>query len=150
MTKEHLTNNKLLVLPKSEATTFQCNDPWACISIGAEPGDWPKINKVQQVDILQIAFFDTEFKRDDVIYFNEQHAKDILDFVEKVWDKIDLLMVHCLAGMSRSPGVAAAIAKIKYGNDDFYFKRYLPNTLVYRTILNLAHERGLLNGNGDK
>ena len=137
-------NEKLLVLSRSEAGNFVCEKPWACISIGAEPGDWPKINKVQQVDILQIAFYDTEFKREDVIYFTPIQANEILDFVDKVWDKIDLLMVHCQAGLSRSPGVAAAIARIKYGNDDFYFKNYMPNTLVYRTILNVAHERELI------
>ena len=135
---------KLLVLPKSKAAKFQCDQPWACISIGSEPGDWPKINKVQQVDIIQLAFEDTEFKRDTGIVFNEQHAKDILDFVDKNWDKIEILMVHCLAGQSRSPAVAAAIAKIKYDDDDVFFNKYTPNMLVYRTILNVAHKRKLI------
>jgi len=137
-------NGKLLVLSKSEATRFQCDKPWACISIGVEKGDWPKINKVQQVDLLQLFFYDTEFKREDVKCIGQEDADLILDFMQKNWDNVEYIMVHCLAGMSRSPGVAAAISRIKYGNDDFYFKNYLPNTMVYRTILNLAHERGMI------
>ena len=138
---------KLLVLSKSESIKFICDKPWACISIGVEKGDWPKINKVQQIDILKLAFYDTEFKRDDVPYFTPEHAQEILDFLDKVWDKVDYIMVHCLAGMSRSPAVAAAIARIKYGQDQFYFDNYMPNQLVYRTILNVAkapgYERGI-------
>ena len=137
-------NGKLLVLSKSEATKFQCDKPWAAIQIGVEKGDWPKLNKVQQIDLLQVYFWDTEFKREDVKCVTTEDAAEILDFVDKVWDKVEYLMVHCLAGMSRSPGVAAAVARLKYGNDDFYFKNYMPNTMVYRTILNLAHERGMI------
>ena len=138
---------KLLVLSRSMASAFTCPEPWACISIGCEPGDWPKINKVQQVDLLQLAFADIEFNYpgEDRIVFSEDQATQILDFVEKNWDRVNLLMVHCQAGISRSAGTAAAIAKIKYDNDMAYYKPpFIPNKLVYRKILNVAHERGLI------
>jgi hypothetical protein len=57
--------------------------------------------------------------------------------VNKVWDKIDLLMVHCLAGISRSAAVAAAIAKVKYNDDSLYFTRYKPNISVYSILSEL-------------
>jgi predicted protein tyrosine phosphatase len=134
------TNGKLLVLPKSKAAEFTHSTPWACISIGSEPGDWPKINKCQQVDILQIAFADIDLpRRTGHILFTEAHAQQIWDFVEKVWDQVDLLMVHCLAGQSRSPAVAAAIAKIKYNDDMMYFRLYTPNSLVYNTLLKVKY-----------
>ena len=128
-------NKKLLVLPRSAAQDFTYDKPWACISIGTEPGDWPKINMCQRIDILQIAFADLSKPEKDMILFNEKHAKQIWDFVDKVWDKIDVLMVHCMAGVCRSPAVAAAIAKVKYGDDFMYFDLYLPNSLVYTTML---------------
>jgi predicted protein tyrosine phosphatase len=134
---------KLLVLPKSFAANFVCDKPWACISIGSEPGDWPKINKCQQVDILQIAFADINKPIEDcpeLILFSPQHAQQIWDFVDKVWDQVDLLMVHCLAGVCRSPAVAAAISQIKYNDDSLYFDIYHPNTLVYNTMLKVKHE----------
>jgi predicted protein tyrosine phosphatase len=143
---------KLLVLSKSKAREFSYDKPWACISIADGPGDWPHINKVQQVDLLQLDFADFDdvptaenpfplcFLRPGEIRFTTEHAQQIWEFVNKVWDKIDLLMVHCLAGISRSAAVAAAIAKVKYNDDSLYFTRYRPNLSVY-SILN-----GLLPG----
>jgi predicted protein tyrosine phosphatase len=132
-------NGKLLVLSKSAAVDFTSNKPWACISIGSEDGDWPKINRCQLVDVLQVSFLDLdrlpELYDGDGVLINDNHAKLIWDFVDVVWDKIDLLVIHCLAGVCRSPAVAAAIAKIKYGDDSLYFKSYLPNALVYRTMI---------------
>jgi predicted protein tyrosine phosphatase len=140
-------NGKLLVLGRSAATDFVSNKPWACISIGTELGDWPKLNKCQLVDLLQISFFDLDrmpdecTDKDKIILCNADHAKQIWNFVELVWDRVDLLLVHCLAGACRSPAVAAAIAKIKYGDDSLYFKLYAPNMLVYRTMLKEYYER---------
>jgi hypothetical protein len=134
-------NGKLLVLGKAAAKDFVSDKPWACISIGTEPGDWPKINKCQLVDLLQISFFDLDRipdecdDKDKIILFNKDHARQIWEFVESVWDHVDLLLIHCLAGVSRSPAVAAAIAKAKYSNDNLYFASYTPNYLVYRTMM---------------
>ena len=68
------------------------------------------------------------------ILFSYVNAKEIIDF----WNEInsDLLIVHCEAGVSRSPAIAAALTKINEEDDNFYFKNYRPNSLVYRTILN--------------
>jgi predicted protein tyrosine phosphatase len=131
-------NGKILVLPKSAAQQFTYDKPWACISIGSEIGDWPKINKCQQINLLQIAFEDIDEETENYILFNEDHAKKIWEFTEKNWEKIDLLMIHCLGGVCRSPAVAAAIALKKYGNDDLYFKLYHPNALVYKILLESA------------
>jgi len=141
-------NKKLLVLGKSAASEFTYSKPWACISIGTEVGDWPKINKCQLVDLLQVAFYDLDkmpseqflnsHDKSKIVLFSENHAQQIWKFVESVWDKVDSLMVHCLAGACRSPAVAAAIAKIKYGDDQFYFDNYMPNMLVFRTMLACA------------
>lgn len=70
-----------------------------------------------------------------MIYFNEAHAKKLIRFVKKHLDKIDLIIVQCDAGISRSPGVAAALSKCLNGDDSYFFKHYLPNSLVYSTIL---------------
>lgn len=139
----HPIFGKLLVLPKSAARDFTYDKPWAAISIGSELKDWPKLNKCQQVDLLQIAFADINepTKRGDqeLILFTDDHARQIWDFVEKVWDKVELLLVHCLAGVSRSPAVAAAIAKVKYGDDSLYFSRYTPNSKVFNTMLRVYY-----------
>ena len=46
------------------------------------------------------------------------------------------VIVHCDAGISRSAGVAAAIAKFRSGDDTVIFKSYRPNMWAYRKTLN--------------
>ena len=73
----------------------------------------------------------------DIILFNVKMAKHILDFVNMWKYSVDLIIVHCEAGISRSAGVASALSLILNGTDDYYFKHYLPNILCYRKILNV-------------
>ena len=69
--------------------------------------------------------------------FTDEMAQQVVQFMQPLKDQIDLLVAHCDAGWSRSPGVAAAIARTFYGLDDsHFFKRYTPNRRVYRNILN--------------
>lgn len=70
-----------------------------------------------------------------MIYFSEQHAKKLIRFVKKHLDKIELIVVQCDAGISRSTGIAAALSKCVNDDDECFFKQYLPNSLVYSTIL---------------
>jgi predicted protein tyrosine phosphatase len=73
-----------------------------------------------------------------------EHAKQILDFFNTWKDKVDLVVVNCLAGISRSSGTAAALTVVSGGSDEWIFKskKYHPNMLVYRTILNEAFGYG--------
>jgi hypothetical protein len=70
--------------------------------------------------------------------FKPRHAQQILDFFTKGQrEGIDLCICQCDAGISRSAGVAAALSYILTQDDAWVFKdpRYMPNRLVYRTIL---------------
>jgi len=69
--------------------------------------------------------------------FSRDDASKILAFVAKyVRQDIHTFYIHCEAGISRSAGVAAALGMIIEKNgDEYFFKNYLPNRLVYRTIL---------------
>src|SRR5574343_1552298 len=72
------------------------------------------------------------------IFFDESMAVQILKFVEEVNEKIDLLVVACEAGISRSAGCAAALEKIYLGTDDIFMStKYYPNHLIYRTLMYL-------------
>jgi predicted protein tyrosine phosphatase len=68
--------------------------------------------------------------------FEREHAIGILLFVETWKDKVDLIVVNCVAGVSRSKGVAAALGKILNGDDSDAFKHGIPNMRVYRMLLN--------------
>lgn len=81
--------------------------------------------------------------KDQRICFSEKNAADILDFVEKNKKAIDLLIIACEAGISRSSGAAAALGKIYLGNDAFIFdsEQYRPNMYIYQMILKIWQKR---------
>lgn len=76
----------------------------------------------------------------NAIIFNEQHAETILNFYNEWKYEVDLLIVHCVAGRSRSPAVAAALRRLEYKLDFDIFSRYTPNMHVYRTLLEKIDE----------
>ena len=76
------------------------------------------------------------FKAGDFIFFDQEMAKEIVGFVRKFWSRgIELIVCQCDAGISRSAGIAAVLAKCINGNDKYFFKHFIPNTLVYSLIL---------------
>lgn len=127
--------------------------PWAVISI-CEKADFPEIhiNDALQGRLnLQFHDIDTykngEPDHETRILFDENHAKQVLDFYEDMVSKdASVMYVHCLMGRCRSAGVAAALDKALNGDDSKYFGRgpYQPNMRVYRGVLDECHNRGLI------
>ena len=66
--------------------------------------------------------------------FNPGIATEIWSFLEGL-PPIQALVIHCEAGVSRSPAVGAAIAKVLGQDHEDYFQKYHPNPLVYRVML---------------
>lgn len=131
---------KIHVLPKSLAKEFKCDEPWVAISIATIVDDWPELPTTKRVDLLQIYFPDLDTPDDlfdKSMLFNEMHARQILDFVKMHKDKT--FLIHCEAGRSRSPAVAAAISKLVMNDDMIWFKNYTPNRWVYRVIMTYAN-----------
>ena len=75
---------------------------------------------------------------------NKNQAKIIWDFVQKNWDRVEILLVHCYAGAARSPAVGAAISKVLQGDDMEFFRRHSPRMRIYRMLLKEAFHRGLI------
>ena len=106
-------------------------------------GDFPTLSETNRVDLLRLNFWDIAnpsqkmVEVEDPKLFNKDQADQIISFVNRNWDKINVLMVHCEAGLSRSPAIAAAITYFKIGKDEtqWYFHKYMPNGFVYKTIL---------------
>lgn len=97
-----------------------------------------KLNGIK--DVLFLNFNDTDSK--DLVSgcINDEDAENIKQFILKYAedDSIDLIIVNCEAGVSRSAGVAAAIMKYLWNDDTSIFdnSKYHPNMLCYRTIVN--------------
>lgn len=98
--------------------------------------------------ILELRFSDADRPGKDVYgldaeekdLMSDEDAGNVVRFVQANRDK--QIIVHCDAGISRSAGVAAAIAKYLTGNDDFFFNsgRYIPNMWCYTKTLTAFFE----------
>jgi len=74
------------------------------------------------------------------VFFSEEDARKIVDFVANNIKNTDLIVCQCDAGISRSSAMAAALSKYITGSDEYFYKHYLPNSLVYRLLLNELHK----------
>jgi predicted protein tyrosine phosphatase len=110
------------------------------ISCPNDPVELP--NSANRISVLFLKFHDFNKPIEGYKIFDEEDAKRIIDFVNmNQGSKEDWkLVVHCDAGISRSAGVAAALSKIFNDDDKYFFKHYLPNSLVYNTILKVYDE----------
>lgn len=108
----------------------------------------PKIyadDKNRVLAVLPLSFDDVE-REDDERYCREhnntfamskQDGCNIADFVNLWYDKTDRIIVHCDGGVSRSAGVAAAIMRVKEGDDFPVFdnRNKHPNMTCYLRTL---------------
>lgn len=133
---------KITVFPRFEIEAIydKITEPCIIISIYC-PADTPaRVEKTEFIkDILFLAFDDVE--EEETLGYKPMSKEDgilVRDFVEKFKNKVNEIIVHCDAGVSRSAGVAAAIGKYLNGDDMFIFgrPRYSPNLTCYRNTLN--------------
>lgn len=94
--------------------------------------------------VLRLCFDDAV---DETFYSNlitMEQAMAIRDFVLRYQEEIDVLIVHCTGGVSRSPAVAAGIVAGLGGDDACFWscERYRPNPRVYEWV-RAAFETGI-------
>lgn len=112
---------------------------------------WAPLNHLDTKTIWINDIDDPKFAKEHKYkIMNENQANQIIDFVEEYKDIVDFFLVHCSAGVCRSPGCAAALSTIYNGNarEIFQYPLYIPNMHVYRTILKVAEKRGMFEGYG--
>lgn len=84
---------------------------------------------------LAFSDIDRKIKHPKAILFTPVMAQHILTFFNRFKDKVELIVVNCEAGISRSPAIAGALAYILEEDSEEFFKLYIPNKFVYKTIL---------------
>lgn len=129
--------------PESDipAVVGQC----AIISISDSPDNYPKIpTNIDSHGVLQLCFDDIEVdlnlpEKQHIIY-TPKLAKKVAAFVLTQWSKVKTIIFQCEMGVSRSAGIAAAVAR-HFGLGDLqFFRDYLPNRLVYRLTIEKLRE----------
>ncbi len=117
--------------------------PYVVISITTSPTDLACLPPSSScLGVLRLAFFDSDLPLDvegpDGL-FSRSDARQIWDFVLNHRERVRCIVLHCNAGLSRSPGVAAALSNVLTGDDAELFRRFHPNRRVYRTLLDVFH-----------
>lgn len=141
---------KFKILSREGIKQYETNKKHIVISIAdpeAEPVEILSDNPPLGILYLKFPDFDRPYMKGyqyNHLLFDKYNAKDILKFVNQHKDSIELIVCQCEAGISRSAGVAGALSKILNGEDFYIFNHYLPNRLVYNTILKEAKKYGLL------
>jgi hypothetical protein len=102
----------VLILSQIQAETYEPAGREVCISV-TDPGKLPARLSVKFAAVLRLAFTDitepTGFDGD--VLFDHHHATQIIAFVAK-WRDADRIVVHCRAGLSRSPGIAIGLCEL--------------------------------------
>lgn len=79
-------------------------------------------------------YVDDIFKEvEGLVLFGEDHAKQIIDFVDSHKD-VDTLIVHCYAGQSRSVAAGAYLMEYFGVDNSEIFKTHSPNMHIYETL----------------
>jgi predicted protein tyrosine phosphatase len=103
---------EFVVLSREEAELYEPRGKEICISI-SDPDASPARVSSRFAAVLRLNFNDvTERGEPSDILFAEDHAREISKFLD-AWPKAERVMVHCNAGVSRSPGVALGLCDIR-------------------------------------
>lgn len=133
-----------LVLERTLTDWFSAPvEPFVVISIASPGQAHPRLQHLHLLEVLPLVFHDVD---QPVSYlpantlFQPQQAEQILDLLERHRQQVKLFICQCEAGISRSAAVAAALSLLVNGSDEHIWndRRYLPNRLVYRLILDAA------------
>lgn len=120
---------------------YNTNEKHIVISIANPRAPKAKLPALDsRIDALFLQFADSDNVSYDVLegnLFNKSLAEVTWKFIDKYKDQVDLIIVNCEAGINRSSGMAAAISKIINGNDEDFFKYFIPNRLVYRKMMEI-------------
>lgn len=135
---------KFLVLSRREIEKFRTDMVHVVISVSDPNQEKVKLPESGfRLDTLHLSFHDldkmpeTKIEKDILghMLITTGDAKNIVEFFCKYKDKVSLVICQCEAGICRSAGIASALAEIAGQDSQPFFKRYIPNMLVYRTIL---------------
>jgi predicted protein tyrosine phosphatase len=101
-----------VVLSREDAERYEPREREICISI-ADPDAEPAHLSNGFAAVLRLHFTDiTEQGEPSDVLFSEDHARAIRQFIDALPDATRIV-VHCHAGVSRSPGVALGLCDIQ-------------------------------------
>jgi len=152
--KEDSMIQKIIVVPRMVIKDMILDDSikiwdnWSLISITTTKDetivDKDKLKKKGCKDYLECVFSDVTLeeynrlsKHEDITLFSKECALRIIEFIDRNKDRVDTLVAHCDAGISRS-GAVGLFANRFLGLDEKNFRKdnnVLPNVFVLNTLM---------------
>ncbi len=112
MATERRQSPEFVVLSREDAELYEPRGKEICISI-SDPDSPPARVSSRFAAVLRLHFDDVaERGEESDILFAEDHAREIRSFLDS-WPDAERVMVHCHAGVSRSPGVALGLCDLR-------------------------------------
>ena len=144
-----MTQVRIFSRTEAESVEYECPHAWVSIYT---PRDVPAALRTNDrtVGVCVQRFHDLDDRAveagavEDWVepdLFSDEQAGELAAFLRKVWGVADKLLIHCDAGISRSPAVGAAALKHFTGDDSWIFRDYYPNMRVFRKLLNALHDQ---------
>ncbi len=139
MRRDKMTQIVVMSRDRLEHFAYESFCSYAIISVTDPNSRAANINVDNVVDhcVLGLQFYDIDNDYGKYLAMTEEQAGLIAELVKIWYGNYDVIIVQCEAGISRSAGIAAAIAKWATGDDSEYFDRgrYIPNRRCYRLVL---------------
>lgn len=136
--------DKPLVFNRQSVTRYSPAKKAVLISITNTDSNFAYIVPNKYEKILRLNFDDIKQAEPGYFEISDEQASKIASLAKWANEQEEeiQIVVNCDAGISRSSGTAAAIAKFFLNDDMYYFKSvlYNPNMLVYRKVLQKLHE----------
>ena len=129
-----MSPTQLLILSRRNAEAYEPEGVEICISISDPDLGEAKLSE-KFAAVLRLAFFDLLAPiTGQSIVFGAEHADAVVRFVA-AWPQADRIVVHCGAGLNRSPGIVLGLCDRAGLPTEELERRYpLWNTLV-RSVL---------------
>jgi hypothetical protein len=104
---------RIVILSVTRATDYQPHGSEVCISI-TDPSAGPVRLSPKFSAVLRVSFSDIASPSELPwhVRFSPEHARAILHFVDQ-WPGVERLVIHCTAGLSRSPAVGMGICELQ-------------------------------------
>lgn len=135
----------------AEVISEVITEPHLWISVSSTTGTYANLKSNPNCKGILRLIFDDVFESEtipngssssiDLKVINANQCIGLWDFVESRINQVEKILVHCDAGVSRAPAIAASLSKVYLGDDSQYFTcgKYLPNLEIYRRLLRVKN-----------
>ena len=122
---------QVVFMSQAAAESAPAAPGWAVISI-TQPSDPPAALREGWAAVLRMRFHDTDEADSILTVFSREDAETVVQFVREHAERVEGILVHCSAGISRSAAVAKFIADTYRLHFPDKYSAY--NKLIYRRL----------------